>query len=129
MPTAPDCFVAEVGQRHPPLSSSAKADDPVIAGPNCPALVVFTGCPACAGHDRLPGPENRAGFRKREVNPGKPKTKTNFGTPALSLVHALRAILLRRTVRVFLEPAMNKMLVASLLTAFAVNVACLIGHL
>jgi hypothetical protein len=36
---------------------------------------------------------------------------------------------LRRTVRVFLEPAMNKMLAAALLTAFAVNVACLLGHL
>jgi hypothetical protein len=27
------------------------------------------------------------------------------------------------------EPAMTKMLVACLLTAFAVNVACLLGHL
>jgi hypothetical protein len=68
--------------------------------------------------------ENRAGFRKREMNPGKPKAKTNFGTLAPSLVHALRAILLR-----LLEPAMNKMLAAALLTAFAVNVACLLGHL
>jgi hypothetical protein len=28
-----------------------------------------------------------------------------------------------------LEPAMTKMLAAALLTAFAVNVACLLGHL
>jgi hypothetical protein len=30
----------------PLLSSSAKADDPVLAGES-----VSTGCPACAGHD------------------------------------------------------------------------------
>jgi hypothetical protein len=30
----------------PLLSSSAKADDPVVS-----ALSVITGCPACAGHD------------------------------------------------------------------------------
>ena len=37
----------------------------------------------------------------------------------------LRGRFLRRR----LEPAMNKMLVAALLTACAVNVACLFGHL
>jgi hypothetical protein len=31
--------------------------------------------------------------------------------------------------RFLLEPAMMKVLVACLLTAFAVNVACLLGHL
>jgi hypothetical protein len=31
--------------------------------------------------------------------------------------------------RWFSEPAMTKMLVAVLMTAFAVNVACLLGHL
>ena len=34
-----------------------------------------------------------------------------------------------RFYRRFLEPAMNKMLVAGLLTACAVNLACLFGHL
>ncbi len=28
-----------------------------------------------------------------------------------------------------LEPAMNKMLAAALLSAFVVNIACLLGHL
>ena len=59
------------------------------------------------------------------MNPGKPEEKTKFGTLAPSLGHALRAILSPA----FVEPAMNKVLVALLATACAVNAACLLGHL
>jgi hypothetical protein len=38
-------------------------------------------------------------------------------------------MLCRRFYRRSLEPAMNKMLVAVLVTACAVNMACLFGHL
>ena len=61
--------------------------------------------------------KNRAILRKRDVNP----RKTNFGTPAPILVHASRTILGAR--------AMNAMLVVVLMSACAVNVACLLGHL
>ncbi len=58
------------------------------------------------------------------MNPGEKQSKTKFGTPTVSLVHAFPAIPFEAP-----EPMTTKMLVACLLTAFAVNVACLLGHL
>jgi hypothetical protein len=72
-----------------------------------------------SGHDGCG--ENRAGFRKRDMNPGKNKLWDSWPES--------RSCFAGDSFRRFSEPAMTKMLVAVLMTAFAVNVACLLGHL
>jgi len=64
-----------------------------------------------------PHPENRAAIGKREMNPGKNKLwDSGLESRSCSILR-------------FLEPAMNAMLVVTLVTACMVNMACLLCHL
>ncbi len=78
------------------------------------------------GHDaKVPPPENRAAIRKRDMNPGKNNPWDS--RPGLSSCFA--RVSSSNSCSEVLEPAMYKMLVVALLTACAVNIACLCGHL